>query len=112
MGNNLRKGRTKLKLLLLFLFIFSSCTDKPPIPEKKFAELYVRLKILDAQYAIQPSIQKVKADSVLHAFNLNDSLVGAELLWYNKKPERWQRFFEETQRRLNEIKGDFLKSKH
>lgn len=90
------------------VIFLASCSDKPPIPEKDFVEVYVQLQLLDAQYASQPLIQKAKADSVMKAFNLNDSRVDSMLSWYSRKPERWHEFFGRVQGRMNEIKGAYL----
>jgi hypothetical protein len=96
---------------LCFCAIFSSCADKPPIPEKNFVEIYVQLQLLDAQYAAQPSLQKTKADSVMKAFNVNDSLLNSMLSWYSRKPERWHEFFAQVQDKMNETKAAYLKER-
>lgn len=74
-------------------------------------EFYVQLQLIDAQYAKEPLLQKAKVDSLMHAFNVNDSLVNSALTWYGQKSERWRIFFADVQNRLNEIKGDYLRQK-
>jgi hypothetical protein len=110
-----------MKKGLLFIINFSfcacviflaSCSDKPPVSEKNFVEVYVQLQLFEAQYASQPLVQKAKADSVLKAFNMNDSLVNSMLLWYSRKPERWDEFFGQVQKRMNEIKTAYVRQKH
>ncbi len=122
---NVRKGTTAqrckgakkasplcaLLSLSLFVLFFASCSDKPPIPEKSFVEIYVQLQLLATQYANQPSIQKVKVDSLLKAFKANDSLISASLSWYNRKPERWHEFFSDVQNRMDRIKAAYLREK-
>ncbi len=97
--------------LFLCAFFLASCADKPPFPEKDFVEVYIQLQLLDARWASQPLIQKAEADSVLKAFNLNDSLVDSMLSWYNRKPERWSEFFGRVQSRMKEIKTAYLPQK-
>jgi len=87
--------------------LLASCAEKPPIPENKFADLYVRLQLLDVQYSVRPAVQKAKVDSLLHEFNVNDSLINTELSWYGKNSEKWQSFFAAAQEKLSQ--RDFLK---
>lgn len=98
--------------LIFFAFFFSSCTDRPPIPEKSFVEIYVQLQLLDAQYANLPSMQKVKVDSLLKAFKVNDSLILSTLSWYSRRPERWHEFFADVQNKMDRIKTAYLREKH
>jgi hypothetical protein len=103
--------REKIRFLVLLALLVPACSEKPPIPEKEFVELYVQLQLLDAQYGHQPALQKVKVDSLLRAFKVNDSLVGSALSWYGQEPERWRKFFAHVQERVNEIKGLYLNQK-
>ncbi len=97
--------------LVLCALLFASCEDKPPVPEQKFADLYVRLQLLELQFAGQPAMEKLKDDSLLRALNLNNNVINAELSWYSKNPERWQHFFSDVQRRLGEIKNAYIQPK-
>jgi len=102
----------RLSLMFLSVSLFFSCSDKPPIREGDFVEIYVQLQLTDAQYSAQPSVQKAKVDSLLKAFNVNDSLVNSTLSWYSRKPERWQKFFGDVQNRMSGIKAAYLREKH
>ncbi len=95
----------------LLCISFISCSDKPPVPEKDFIEVYVQLQLFEAQYASRPIEQKVKADSILKAYNLNQARVDTMLAWYSRKPERWHDFFVRVQERMKEIKSAYLRPK-
>jgi len=95
--------------LLICAIFFVSCAEKPPIPEEKFSGLYVALHLLDAQYASHPTVEKAKADSILRAYDVSDSLLNAEISWYSRNPERWQAFFAAVQSKMKVSKGAFQK---
>ncbi|MFZ1082064.1 MAG: hypothetical protein WAO19_09070 [Candidatus Kryptoniota bacterium] len=101
----------KIKFLVFTAILFASCAERPPIPEKRFADLYAHLQLLDAQFVSQPAEEKVKVDSLLHALNVKDSSIYAELSWYGKNPERWQNFFIDVQAKLKELKGAYFQPK-
>ncbi len=103
--------RRRISFLILLVLLIPACSEKPPIPEKKFVELYVQLQLLDAQYGGQPAVQKAKVDSLLRSFKVNDSLVSSALSWYGQDPERWQKFFTDVQERVAEVRGLYLKQK-
>ncbi len=103
--------RREIKFLVLLAILFASCAEKPPIPEQKFADLYVHLQLLDAQFVAQPAMEKVKVDSLLHALSVNDSLINEELSWYGKNPEKWQNFFSDVQSKLKEINSAYFRPK-
>jgi len=88
--------------------LLASCAEKPPIQKGKFSDLYVALQLLEAQYAAKPAIQKVRVDSLFEAFNVNDSLVNAEISWYSRNPEQWQFFFMDVQNKLKGMKNRYL----
>ena len=91
--------------------LFVSCSDKPPIPGKKFVEVYVQLQLLNVQYASQPASHKTKLDSLFKTFGVTDSLISSTMAWYSKDPERWQAFYTEVQKRMSGIKPAYVKEK-
>jgi len=105
-----QKCSCPIAALCLFALL-ASCADKPPIVEKNFVEIYVRLQLLDAQYAAQPLMQKAKADSVMKAFDVNDSLLNSMISWYGRKPERWREFFALVQDEMKRTKTAYPKEK-
>lgn len=104
-------GRLFLSAAALFCsFFLTSCSERPPIPEKDFVEIYVQSQILDVKYVSHPKEQKAAVDSLLKAFKVNDSLVLADLSWYSREPERWHKFFADVQTRMNQIKPGYVRS--
>ena len=103
---------TMLLIGILVAVVLSSCSEKPPIPEKEFAEIYVQLQLFDAQYAAQPSVQKAKVDSLLKAFKVDKNLIDSTLSWYSRNPERWNKFFADVQTRMNKIRTAYLRKSH
>ncbi|MCL4511452.1 MAG: DUF4296 domain-containing protein [Bacteroidetes bacterium] len=101
----------KIKFLLLLAFLIPACSQKPPISQKEFVEFYVQLHLIDAQYSKEPMLEKAKVDSLMRAFNIDDSLVNSALSWYGKEPERWKIFFADVQKRLEQIRKEYLKPK-
>ncbi len=98
-----------LATLCFCTLLLASCAEKPPIPEKKFSDIYVALQLLDAQFAAHPTVEKAKVDSLLRTFKANDSLIDAELSWYSKNPEHWQTFFANVQEKLKGERGAYVK---
>ncbi|MCL5268090.1 MAG: hypothetical protein M1469_08300 [Bacteroidetes bacterium] len=74
-------------------------------------EFYVQLQMIDVQYGKQPALQKEKVDSLMHAYDLNDSLVKSTLSWYGEKPERWEKFVAQVQERVDEMRKHYVKPK-
>lgn len=101
----------KISLALLLALLIPACADKPPIPEEKFVEFYIRLQLIDTQYGANAALQKEKVDSLMTAFEISKDEFDSTMSWYGRKPERWERFFSEVNRKLAGMKPDFVKQK-
>ena len=101
----------KISLIVLSALALQACSHKTTFSEKNFVGFYVQLQLTDVQYGNQPAVKKVKVDSLMHAFNLNDSLVNSALAWYGEKPERWEKFVADVQARVDEMRKHYVKPK-
>jgi Domain of unknown function (DUF4296) len=102
----------KISLLLLLSVLIPACAEKPPIPEKKLVDFYIQLQFLDAQYGTDAALQKQKVDSLMKAFNIDKTVFDSTMSWYDKRPEKWEEFFFSVQKKLSEMKPDYIKSRH
>jgi hypothetical protein len=87
------KQMNDLKIILITFAIlgFISCSDSPPIEEKKLVKIYSDMIFLqDTTQLSQVEIKK----SVLKKYKINHSEYDETILFYNQKPERWQKFFD------------------
>ena len=67
--------------------------------------------MLDARYGADVALQKEKADSLMNSYHIDKALLDSTLSWYNRRPERWQKFFSRVEKRLAEIKPDYVRQK-
>lgn len=102
--------RRKNNLLLLLALLVPACSEKPPIPEPKLVDFYIRLQMIDAQYGKDAALQRQKADSLMAAFKIDKAGFDSTMSWYSSRPERWEEFFAEVKQRLAEIKPDYVRS--
>jgi Domain of unknown function (DUF4296) len=101
----------RINFILIIALLIPACTEKPPIPEEKLVDFYIQLQLLDAQYAKDSAIQKAKADSLMGAFKINKTLFDSTMSWYDRRPDRWESFFGEVNKRLAEMKPDYVRMK-
>lgn len=102
-------GLRRISLLALIVFSLPACSEKAPFSQEGFVDFYVQLQLVDVQYGKQPAVQKEKVDSLMHAYSLNDSLVNSMISWYGKKPERWEKFVSQVERRVAEMRKQYIK---
>ncbi|MCL4539582.1 MAG: hypothetical protein M1378_08315 [Bacteroidetes bacterium] len=101
----------RISLVVLSALALQACSQKTTFSQKNFVGFYVQLQLTDVQYGNQPAVKKVKVDSLMYAFNLNDSLVNSALAWYGEKPERWEKFVADVQARVDEMRKHYVKPK-
>ncbi len=101
----------KFSLLLVLALLLPACSEKPPVPEEKFVDFYINLQLLDARYGNDAALQKTKADSLMKAFSISHEILDSTMAWYGKRPDRWQEFFTEVNRRLERMKPEYVRKK-
>ncbi len=90
---------SKLKSQRLFLLIFISallnlsCDENPPIPEKKFIEVYVDLLISQDTTTASYNPDSLKS-FVLTKHNIPEKEYDSMIDYYNQRPEKWIAFFD------------------
>jgi len=86
----------KLKFILVvpLLILLSSCDEEPPIPQKKFIEVYVDLLIVQDTTATNTfNLDSLKA-LVLEKHSLTIEEYDSNINYLNAEPERWTEFFD------------------
>jgi hypothetical protein len=101
----------RISLVLFLALLLPACSGGPPVPEDKFVDFYIHLQMLDARYGADVTLQKEKADSLMNACHIDKTLLDSTLSWYNKRPDRWQKFYSRVEKRLAEIKPDYVRRK-
>ncbi len=86
------------------VFIFS-CSKDDIIPEDKFIKIYI--DILIAQDTLTDN--SISNDSlktlVLQKHNVTDSLFTKTIEYYNYNPDKWEKFFEDAIKQVEELKA-------
>ena len=91
-------------IFLLTTFIFS-CSKDNILPEDKFIKIYI--DILVAQDTLSDS--SISNDSlktlILGKYNVTDSVFTKTIEYYNYNPDKWEIFFEDAIKRVEELKA-------
>lgn len=91
-------------IFLMTVFIFS-CSKDDIIPEDKFIKIYI--DILVAQDTLTDN--SISNDSlktlVLQKHNVTDSLFTKTIEYYNYNPDKWEKFFEDAIKQVEEFKA-------
>ena len=86
------------------VFIFS-CSKDDIIPEDKFIKIYI--DILVAQDTLTDN--SISNDSlktlILQKHNVTDSLFTKTIEYYNYNPDKWEKFFEDAIKQVEELKA-------
>lgn len=91
-------------IFLLTAFIFS-CSKDDILPEDKFIKIYI--DILVAQDTLSDS--SISNDSlktlILGKYNVTDSVFTKTIEYYNYNPDKWENFFKDAIKRVEELKA-------
>ena len=91
-------------IFLLTAFIFS-CSKDDILPEDKFIKIYI--DILVAQDTLSDS--SISNDSlktlILGKYNVTDSVFTKTIEYYNYNADKWEKFFEDAIKRVEELKA-------
>ncbi len=91
-------------IFLLSVFIFS-CSKDDIIPEDKFTKIYI--DILVAQDTLTDN--SISNDSlktlILQKYNVTDSIYTKTIEYYNYNPDKWENFFEDAIKQVEELKA-------
>jgi hypothetical protein len=85
--------------------VIFSCSKDDILPEDKFIKIYI--DILVAQDTLSDS--SISNDSlktlILEKYNVTDSVFTKTIEYYNYNPDKWEKFFEDAIRRVEELKA-------
>ena len=91
-------------IFLVTAFIFS-CSQNDILPEETFRNIYI--DILVAQDTL--SDNSISTDSlktlILQKYNVTDSIYTKTIEYYNNNPDKWEKFFEEGIKQVEELKA-------
>ena len=91
-------------IFLMTVFIFS-CSKDDILPEDKFIKIYI--DILVAQDTLTDN--SISNDSlktlVLQKYDVADSVFTKTIEYYNYNPAKWENFFEEAIKQVEELKA-------
>ncbi|MCH7774139.1 MAG: DUF4296 domain-containing protein [Bacteroidetes bacterium] len=96
------KNITIICLLIVFIF---SCSKDDILPEDKFIKIYI--DILVAQDTLTDN--SISNDSlktlILQKYNVADSIYTKTIEYYNYNPDKWENFFEDAIKQVEELKA-------
>jgi len=94
-------------ITIIFLLTVSilSCSKDDILPEDKFIKIYI--DILVAQDTLSNS--SISNDSlktlILEKYNVTDSIYTKTIEYYNNNPDKWEKFFEDAIKQVEELKA-------
>jgi hypothetical protein len=90
-------------IFLLTVFIFG-CSKDDILPDDKFINIYI--DILVAKDTLTDN--SISTDSlkivILQKYNVTDSIYTKTIEYYNNNPDKWEKFFEDAIKQVEELK--------
>ena len=87
------------------MVIIFSCSKDDILPEDKFIKIYI--DILVAQDTLTDN--SISNDSlktlILQKYNVSDSVFTKTIEYYNYNPDKWEKFFNEAIKQVEELKA-------
>ena len=94
-----------ITIIFLLTVIIISCSKEDILPEDKFIKIYI--DILIAQDTLTDnsiSNDSIKA-LILQKYNVTDSIYTKTIEYYNYNPDKWENFFEDAIKEVEELKA-------
>ena len=102
---NLQPEIKNITIIFLLTVFILGCSKDDILPEDKFIKIYI--DILVAQDTLSDS--SISNDSlktlILEKYNVSDSVFTKTIEYYNYNPDKWEKFFEDAIRRVEELKA-------
>jgi len=86
------------------VFIFS-CSKDDILPEDKFIKIYIDILVAQDTLADNPISNNSLKTLILQKHNVTDSLFTKTIEYYNYDPAKWEKFFEEAIKQVEELKA-------
>jgi hypothetical protein len=91
------------RVLILFLFfvllIASGCRSKERLNEETFVNVYTDLVIAEDTAAAGKDFKKL----VFNKYNITEQTYNNTVAYYNDKPEKWEKFFQNVEKKVNDM---------
>ncbi len=91
-------------IFLMTVFIFS-CSKDDILPEDKFIKIYIDILVAQDTLADNSISNDSLKTLVLQKHNVTDSLFTKTIEYYNYNPDKWEKFFEDAIRQVEELKA-------
>jgi len=98
------KQKTFLLLFLLITIFYCTKNDKLPHDQEHLINAYIKLSQLHARHPSDSSVVSDSSSLILSKYNLTKEEFKRAIDFYNQKPERWEKFYQEVSRRLQSKK--------
>ena len=89
--------------LIIFILLITACDENPPIPEKKFIEVYVDLLISQDTTTASYNPDSLKS-FVLTKHNIHETQYDSMIEYYNQRPDKWIAFFDSVTTYVERLK--------
>jgi hypothetical protein len=99
----LRFKTIRFASLIIFIPLIIACDENPPIPEKKFMEVYVDLLISQDTTTASYNPDSLKS-LVLTKHNIPETEYDSMIEYYNQRPDKWIAFFDSVTTYVERLK--------
>lgn len=86
------------------VFIFS-CSKKDILPEDKFIKIYIDILVAQDTLADNSISNDSLKTLILQKYNVSDSIYTKTIEYYNYNPDKWENFFEDAIKQVEELKA-------
>ncbi len=97
---------TKNITIIFFLTVFIfSCSKDDILPEDKFRKIYIDILVTQDTLADNPISNDSLKTLILQKYNVTDSIYSKTIEYYNNNPDKWENFFNEAIKQVEELKA-------
>jgi hypothetical protein len=98
--------KTKNITIIFFLTVFIfSCSKDDILPEDKFRKIYIDILVTQDTLADNPISNDSLKTLILQKYNVTDSIYSKTIEYYNNNPAKWEIFFEDAIKQVEELKA-------
>ena len=91
-------------IFLLIVFIFS-CSKDDILPEDKFRNIYIDILVMQDTLSDNSISNDSLKTLILQNYNVTDSIYSKTIEYYNNNPDKWEKFFEDAIKQVEELKA-------
>jgi hypothetical protein len=94
-----------ITIIFLMTVIIFSCSKDDILPEDKFIKIYIDILVAQDTLADNSISNDSLKTLILQKHNVTDSLFTKTIEYYNYNPDKWEKFFEDAIKQVEELKA-------